>query len=313
MKALSLRQPWADWVIQGKKTLELRNWTVNYRGLLAIHASHTIHREACLANGISPDRITIGAIIGVVDLVDIIPLDDKAFFDRKDDHRAAGFFSPPAGDQQLYGWELKKPHELHEPVPFTGRMGLFNVPDGLISLEDATVAKPSASVPDIRVWSQDWDARQSFELRVVPEHASRNTLPAYRLALFQRYVEPPPIQQRLTESAPVHMSLLAELGGQALKAVADQVLDALRKNGYSVTSLNVNRQEPFMLDEESGVRLGLLFMAVRPISKMNRVEAISLGIRAMTSEELYYWFSKCTIGQNADRAQKALRLMLAEE
>jgi hypothetical protein len=104
-----------------------------------------------------------------------------------------------------------------------------------------------------------------------------------------------------------------ELGGSLLKAVADQVLDSLRQNEYKVTDLSLSRREPFVLSEESGVRLGLLFMAVRPITKMTRVEAISAGIRAMTSEELYYWFSKCTSVASAERAQKSLRLLLADE
>ena len=73
------------------------------------------------------------------------------------------------------------------------------------------------------------------------------------------------------------------------------------------------RREPFHLDELTGVRLGLVFLAVKRISKANRVEAISQGIRLMTAEELYYWYSKCTGGPTAERAQKALRVLLSEE
>jgi hypothetical protein len=36
-------------------------------------------------------------------------------------------------------------------------------------------------------------------------------------------------------------------------------------------------------------------------------------IRAMTSEEAYYWYAKCTGGPAAERAQKALRVLLADE
>jgi hypothetical protein len=109
------------------------------------------------------------------------------------------------------------------------------------------------------------------------------------------------------------MQKLVEVGGSALRAVSDQVLDALKRSGYRVTDLSANRREPFALSEEAGVRLGLLFLAIKPITKMTRVEAISHGLRAMTSEEAYYWYSKCTTGPTADRAQKALRVLLAEE
>ena len=132
------------------------------------------------------------------------------------------------------------------------------------------------------------------------------------MALYQRLVVPPTAQRSLDAVAPVHLNIVSELEGNLLKAIADHVLEALRQNGYQATDLSANRREPFTLKEETGVRLGLLFMAVRPITKMTRVEAISMGIRAMTSEELYYWYSKCTSGATAERAQKALRILLAD-
>ena len=67
------------------------------------------------------------------------------------------------------------------------------------------------------------------------------------------------------------------------------------------------------LSEKADVRLGLLFLAIKPITKMQRVEAISHGLRAMTNEEAYYWYSKCTTSPTADHAQKTLRVLLAGE
>jgi hypothetical protein len=43
------------------------------------------------------------------------------------------------------------------------------------------------------------------------------------------------------------------------------------------------------------------------------VEAISAGIRQMPLEEAYYWYSKCTAADTAERAQRALRILLADE
>ena len=121
------------------------------------------------------------------------------------------------------------------------------------------------------------------------------------------------MQQSLYRQSPEQMERVVELGGVALRAVADQVLEALRENGYKATELNPNRREPFTLQEEWGVRLGLLFLAVKPVSKVSRIELISAGLRQMTSEELYYWYSKCTSRARAERAQKALRMLLADE
>ena len=36
MKALSIRQPWAELILQGRKTIELRTWKTCYRGLLPL-------------------------------------------------------------------------------------------------------------------------------------------------------------------------------------------------------------------------------------------------------------------------------------
>jgi hypothetical protein len=65
--------------------------------------------------------------------------------------------------------------------------------------------------------------------------------------------------------------------------------------------------------EESGVRLALIFLAIRPITKVSRIKEISRGIRDMTGEELYYWFAKCIAGFTAERSLKALRILFPEE
>jgi hypothetical protein len=323
MKTLSLRQPWADLIIQGRKTLELRTWTVKYRGPLAIHASQTVEREACLARGLDPDQVTAGAVVGVVDLVEIIELNAESYAARRSEHLA----DEPWGGGPLYGWRLANPRPFTEPVPMRGRMGIFEaqLPG------DSKSRQPSQSLPaqagsqsaqadfaKVAVTSSrppktpDAGARQ-FDLRVLPIATSAPGEPAYRLALYQRAVEPLAEQRGLyePESPPTHR--IAELGGATLRAVADHVMEALRANGYKPTELGAGRREPFALAEETGVRLGLLFLAIRPLTKVARSEVIAQGIRAMTSEEAYYWYSKCTGGPAAERAQRAMRVLLAEE
>ena len=39
IKALSLTQPWAQLIVEGRKTIETRRWKTDYRGLLAICAT----------------------------------------------------------------------------------------------------------------------------------------------------------------------------------------------------------------------------------------------------------------------------------
>ena len=311
IKALSFRQPWAELVLQGKKSLDLRTWSTRHRGPLAIYASQTVEKERCQEHGIDPDRVTTGAVIGLVDLVGVVELDNTSYAARANEHLGGRQFHSP-----MFGWELANPRPLVEPQPAKGRLLLFEVdipetageikPEGLFNeAEQETRADPFAGGL--------WGEALPFELRLAPEVDPKTRQASYRLGLYQRKVEPPSVQRSLYRQTPDQMERVVELGGIALRAVADQVLEALRENGYKATELTPNRREPFSLQEETGVCLGLLFLAVKPVSKVSRIEVISTGIRDMTSEELYYWYSKCTSRTKSEQAQKALRILLSNE
>jgi len=64
MKCLSLKQPYADLLAFGEKTIELRKWNTRFRGEFLIHASKNIDIQACERLDIDIDKLTIGAIIG---------------------------------------------------------------------------------------------------------------------------------------------------------------------------------------------------------------------------------------------------------
>jgi hypothetical protein len=61
------------------------------------------------------------------------------------------------------------------------------------------------------------------------------------------------------------------------------------------------------------IKLGLLFMMVKPLSKGERITSISQGLKTMPVEEAYYWFSKCADPKFRERARRALRILLAGE
>jgi len=107
--------------------------------------------------------------------------------------------------------------------------------------------------------------------------------------------------------------LSVSIWGRPLQSVVDHVLVALKHAGYAPTDLSSRRRKPFHLEEEDGVRLGLLFHAVKPLHKTARIEAISQTMRKMEPEEVFYWFSKCSTGPDAGRARRAFRLLAAEE
>ena len=305
VKALSFRQPWAALILEGRKTLDLRTWSTHYRGPLAVYASLEAEKEACQVHGVDIAQLTTGALIGIVDLVDVIPLDEAAYNARQAEHLGGRSFRPG-----LYGWKLTNPRLLDPPQMVKGRLNLFDVDIQTIDDRPQTVIHrpPSAIASPIVHQPPSTRASSEFELRVRPETGN-----GYRLEFTQKLAEAVPDQPFLYQQPAIKTRVSVELGGDSLRAVADVVLEALRQNGYKPTDLSATRREPFHLDEQTGVRLGLVFLAVKRISKANRIEAISQGVRQMTAEELYYWYSKCTGGSAAERAQKALRVLLSDE
>ncbi|MDI6769437.1 MAG: ASCH domain-containing protein [Anaerolineales bacterium] len=305
LKALSFRQPWAGLVLEGRKTLDLRTWSTHYRGPLAIYASLEVEKEACQAHGVDIAQLTTGALIGIVDLVDVIPLDEAAYNARQAEHLGGRRFRPG-----LFGWVLTNPRPLDPPQVVKGRLNLFDVDIQTVDDRPQTVVHhpPSMVTSPIVHRPPSMVASSEFELRVLPETGN-----GYRLEFTQKLAEAVPDQPFLYQQPTIKTRVSVELGGDALRAIADQVIETLRQNGYKPTDLSASRREPFHLDEQTGVRLGLIFLAVKPITKTARIEAISQGVRGMTAEELYYWYSKCSGGPAAERAQKALRILLSSE
>ena len=85
MKALTIKQPWADLIIAGVKDIENRTWKTSYRGRVLIHTSKSpcsrgdldAYPLSALSENINldkyaPGRFTNGAIIGSVDIVDCV-------------------------------------------------------------------------------------------------------------------------------------------------------------------------------------------------------------------------------------------------
>lgn len=311
MRAVSVHQPWADLIVNGEKTEDFRTWKISHRGPLAIHASLKIDQNACEEKGINVSDLTIGAIVGYVHLVDIEQVEKT---DQPENPSIETNHEEKEKEKSTYIWKFNDPRPLEEPIPVTGRKGIFHVPDDIFL--DLT---PIVDKPEISDTSISLDSRAPFELRIIVENNGKLSNGTYRLAIVQVNRSLPALSnkilndQSMKQTNPPKQRTVSELGGIPLKIVADAILEALRKNGYSATELNAQRQEAFLLSEESGVRLALIFLAIQSLKKTNRMEEISHGIQVMTAEELYYWFAKCTSSRNAERALKALRLLLSDE
>lgn len=111
MRCLSVKNPYAGWIADGNKTIELRSWRTHYRGPLVICAS---------ARGETADHgMPDGVARCLVTLTDVRP------FTRADAAEARNAWR--AG---LYAWVLSDVQPL-PPVSVKGRLGLFAPPPAL--------------------------------------------------------------------------------------------------------------------------------------------------------------------------------------
>ena len=118
-----MKQPYAELIVSGKKTIELRTWNTKFRGEFLIHASKTVDKEACERNKIDPKSLITGAIIGKAILYDVKSYDSKNSFLRdKNKH-----FEDPKSTNYKYGFLLKEAKRFRKSIPLLGKLGFFNV------------------------------------------------------------------------------------------------------------------------------------------------------------------------------------------
>ena len=116
MKCLSIKQPWAALILNGRKTLELRSWTTKHRGPLAIHAGKKVDIYGPWNPFANNAVLPTGQVLGRVNLVDVRPMTEA------DADAACHAYRPG-----LFAWVLEEPQHV-EPVAMNGRLGLFDVP-----------------------------------------------------------------------------------------------------------------------------------------------------------------------------------------
>jgi hypothetical protein len=130
MKCLTLKQPFADLLALGEKTIELRKWNTKFRGKFLIHASRNIDIEACERLDIDNDKPTKGAIIGFAFLYDVKEYKNQEEF-NKDKQRHFSIISK-FFDGYKYGFLVKDARMFKLSIPLSGKLGFFNVDDSII-------------------------------------------------------------------------------------------------------------------------------------------------------------------------------------
>lgn len=108
MKALSIKEPYATMIKEGKKIIETRTWKTNHRGKILLCASK------------SPKSEISGKAFAVAELLDCLPM-------VKDDERFACCEIYPRANS----WFLANIKKI-KPFPVNGQLGLFEVKLNLI-------------------------------------------------------------------------------------------------------------------------------------------------------------------------------------
>jgi hypothetical protein len=141
---------------------------------------------------------------------------------------------------------------------------------------------------------------QEFQLRVVPTDNNNFALELYQCAYKKAGEKKRPAAKRI-----------GRLKGNALVQARQVIYEVLKANNYDPKTLSHKRQTPYVLNEESGVNLALLFQALQPLSKPERIANIATGITAMSNEESHYWFAKMSNGKR-NTVLKAMRILLGD-
>jgi len=124
IKALTIRQPWAELILRGRKPFELRTWRTKYRGPLVIHAAAKVDAWDARHFGLNPEKLITSAFVGFVILSDVRPYtrEDARLLKK----RRAGYGWFPHN----LSWVLKKPRRM-SAVKAKGQLSLFDVPKGV--------------------------------------------------------------------------------------------------------------------------------------------------------------------------------------
>ncbi len=128
MKCLFLKQPYAELVVKGRKTIQIRRWNTNFRGKFFIHSSKSTDNDSATLLNIDCSKLIKGAVIVFVFLYDVKRfISEEDFLADKEQHFNIKFSKPK------YGFLLKNRKKLNKPIPISGQLGFFDIPTWILA------------------------------------------------------------------------------------------------------------------------------------------------------------------------------------
>lgn len=123
MKALSMKQPVPELILEKKKTIETRTWRSDFRGEFLIHASNNIMQSLIDKFEFDKEMLVKGAIVGKAEIKNMKVYNTLEEFNID--------FSKHLVDIPIklptYGYILENVKRLENPVPLKGKLNFFEV------------------------------------------------------------------------------------------------------------------------------------------------------------------------------------------
>jgi hypothetical protein len=123
--ALTVRQPWAELLISGRKSIEIRSKAPQYRGRMWLHAGLKNYPE--LEREFGFEHLYRGGFVGSIQLVGVVPLTKERWVLWRDNHLDLGEYR-----SGFFAWMIAAPRRFQIPVRGKGQLGLFYPPVDLV-------------------------------------------------------------------------------------------------------------------------------------------------------------------------------------
>ena len=108
IKCLTIKQPWASFIMIGMKDKEIRSQRTHIRGLIAIHTSKTPDVDMMKTYGLNSEAFVNGHIIGIAELYDCMQL-------------------PWQKEEGQWSWMMRPICTFQKQIPYSGNLGMWDL------------------------------------------------------------------------------------------------------------------------------------------------------------------------------------------
>ncbi len=121
MKALSMKQPVPELILEMKKTIETRTWKSNFIGEFYLHASNGIIQDMLERFEFDKERLVKGALVGKAEITGLKVYNTLEQFNQDfSKHLVVVPKKLPT-----YGYILQNVKRLEKPIKLKGQLNFF--------------------------------------------------------------------------------------------------------------------------------------------------------------------------------------------